>query len=216
MTIGTSTATTLPLPLQLSSVSARIRDAAGVERPARLFFVSPKQINLLIPPELALGQAQLTITQTTTTRFPTVTTAAVKIENVAPGLFSADGSGTGLASAFVVRVRADGSQSYEAVAQFDAVQQRFVAVPIDVSNPQEQVFLALMATGVRNRTSLSAVTTRLGGISGQALFAGPVEGFFGADQVNLLIPRTLAGRGNVEAMIIVDGKTSNAVIVNVR
>ncbi len=216
MTTGTAMATALPLPLQLGGVSARIRDAAGAERPLRLFFVSPRQINLLMPPELVMGAAQLTITQTTSTQYPIVTVVAVNVEPVAPGLFSADGSGTGPASGFVVRLRDDGTQSFEPLARFDAATQRFVAVPIEVGNPLEQVYLALFATGVRNRSALTAASVTAGGAALPALYAGPAEGLFGVDQLNVLLPRTLAGRGNIEVGVRVDGKTSNTVVINVK
>lgn len=51
----TVVADTVPLPFELGGTRASIRDAAGIERPAQLFFVSPGQINLLIPASTAPG-----------------------------------------------------------------------------------------------------------------------------------------------------------------
>ena len=135
------------------------------------------------------------------------------IGTVAPGLFTANASGQGLAAATVLRVRADGSLSYEAVSRFDAAQGKPVSVPIDLSNPAEQVFLLLFGTGFRGRSSLGAVGLLVGGLPVEALYAGPQGDFAGLDQLNLPLPRTLAGRGEVTVVLTVDGKTANPVTV---
>ncbi|MFN0107511.1 MAG: SBBP repeat-containing protein [Blastocatellia bacterium] len=216
MTFDTLTANTTPLPTQLGSALATLKDSSGAERPVRLFFISPKQVNVLMPPGLAPGLATLTVTQFNSTGFPQMTVAAFRVENVAPGLFSLDGSGRGFAAAIVLRVKADGTQVYEPVATFDAVQQRFTPVPIDLSNPSEQVFLIPFATGIRNRSALSAVTAKIGGTDAEVSFAGGLEGLSGLDQINLRMSRSLIGRGDVEVVVTADGKTTNAVRVNVK
>ena len=38
----------------------------------------------------------------------------------------------------------------------------------------------------------------------------------GLDQANIRIPSSLAGRGEVKVVLTVDGKTSNAVVINVK
>src|SRR5262249_21776835 len=155
-------------------------------------------------------------TQLNSTSFPQMTIAALRIENVAPGLFSQDSSGSGPAAAVVLRVRTDGTQVYEPVTRFDAMQQRFVAVPIDLGNLSEQVFLIPYGTGIRNRSALSAVTAKIGGVNAEVSFAGALEGLFGLDQINLRMPGSLAGRGDVDVVVTVDGKTTNSVRVNVK
>ena len=58
----TQAAVSLPLPITLGGTTVKIRDSAGVERSAALFFVSPYQVNYQIPNGTALGQAAVTIT----------------------------------------------------------------------------------------------------------------------------------------------------------
>jgi hypothetical protein len=70
-----------------------------------------------------------------------VSTGVMQIASVAPGLFSADASGQGVASGVALRVKADGAQTYEPIARFDQAQNRFVAVPIDLGLATDQVFL---------------------------------------------------------------------------
>ncbi len=61
LAINTTTATSAPLPTDLAGTSVKIRDSAGAERSAPLFFISPNQVNYLFPPETAPGAATATI-----------------------------------------------------------------------------------------------------------------------------------------------------------
>jgi uncharacterized protein (TIGR03437 family) len=205
-------ATTLPLPTTLAGTQVLVRDSAGVERHAQLFFVSPTQINYQVPPGTAAGLATVIVTSGD----GTVSAESVRIASVAPGLFTVDASGRGLAAATVLRVKSDGSQSFELVASFDATQNKFVAVPIDLGPASEQVFLVLYGSGWRFRSSLAAVTAKIGGADASVSFAGAAANFIGLDQANLLIPRSLIGRGEVEVLLMVDGKAANAARINIK
>ena len=124
----------------------------------------------------------------------------------APSLFSADASGSGLAAAQVVRVKADGSQSYEPVG----------SDPIDLGPDTDQLTLVLYGTGIRGRSSLGGVAVTIGGANSPVAYAGPQNEFAGLDQVNVPLPRSLAGRGNIDVVLTVDGLTANTVTINVR
>ncbi|MGH9844954.1 MAG: hypothetical protein ACREEM_40065 [Blastocatellia bacterium] len=139
----------------------------------------------------------------------------MQIASVAPGLFAADASGRGLAAALALRIKADGSQQFEPVAQFDQAQQRFVAVPVDLGPETDQVFLILFATGVRYRSALNAVTARIGGVDAQVTFAGAQGDYVGLDQVNVRLPRSLIGRGEVDVALTVDGQAANTVKLSI-
>jgi uncharacterized protein (TIGR03437 family) len=45
------------------------------------------------------------------------------------------------------------------------------------------------------------------------LFAGAGGGYAGLDQVNVLVPRGLIGKGEVPIVLTVDGKQANSVTV---
>jgi uncharacterized protein (TIGR03437 family) len=199
-------------PTTLAGVSVRIRDAAGVERLAPLFFVSPTQINFQTPAGTAEGAAMLAVTAP----LGTVGQGTINIASVAPALFSANATGRGLAAAVVLRQRGDGSQVFEPVARFDPAQNQFVAVPIDLGPETDQVFLAPFGTGFRNRSALSAVSATVGGAPMQVGFAGPQGQLLGLDQANIRLARTLAGRGEVDVLLTVDGKPTNPVRVTLR
>jgi uncharacterized protein (TIGR03437 family) len=166
-------------------------------------------VNYLVPAGTAAGGATVTITNAN----GNVSTGALQIAAVAPGLFAAGANGRGLAAAFVVRVRSDGTQANEPIAHYDAAQQSFVPLPVGVSNETEQVYLALFGTGLRRQ---SAVQASVGGVAAPVSYAGPQSQFVGLDQVNVLLPRELAGRGEVSVELKVDGKAANAVTLRVR
>jgi hypothetical protein len=96
----------------------------------------------------------------------------------------------------------------------------YVALPIDLGpdlgSASDQVFLILFGTGFRNRSALSTVVARIGGENSEVSYAGAQGGFVGLDQANLRLPRSLAGRGEVDIVMSVDGKTANTVRVNVK
>lgn len=92
-------------------------------------------------------------------------------------MFSANASGQGVA----LRVKADGTQSYEPIAEFNQAQNRFVAKPIDLGPATDQVFLIRYGTGFRNRSALAAVACKTGGADAEVLFAGDTPGFAGLD-----------------------------------
>lgn len=208
----TVSATTVPLPTTLAGTSVKVRDAFGTERLAPLFFVSPTQVNYLVPAGTTSGAASIVIAGSNGQASQT----AVQIASVAPGLFTADASGRGLAAAYVLRIKADGSQSSEPVAQFDSSQNRFVARPIDLGAATDQVFLIMFGNGLRYRSSLAAVSAQVGGTGVTVSYAGAQGDFVGLDQVNLLLPKSLAGRGEVDVVLTVEGQAANTVRVSIK
>jgi uncharacterized protein (TIGR03437 family) len=203
-------ATTLPLPTQLAGTTVKVKDSASIERLAPLFFVSPTQVNYQIPPGTAAGAATVIISSGD----GTVSSGIALIKAVAPSLFTASADGSGVASALALRVKADGSQSYEPVAQFDPAQAKFVSRPLDLGPEGEQVYLVLFGTGIRQRSSLSAVIATIGGEYAEVGYAGAQGEFVGLDQINLRIPRSLAGRGEMDVLLTVEAQLANPVRVN--
>ncbi|MGH9846100.1 MAG: hypothetical protein ACREEM_45950, partial [Blastocatellia bacterium] len=212
LTSQSQTATSVPLPTSLSGLTIGVRDSVGTERPAPLFFVSPSQINYQIPRGTAPGVAVATINRANAP----AASSPMQIAVTEPGLFSANANGQGVAAAVLLRVRANGAQSYEPVARFDPAQNKFVALPIDLGPSTDQVFLLLFGTGIRFRDSLSTVTANIGGTEAQVLYAGEQGGFVGLDQLNVRVPRSLVGRGEVEISLAVGGRAANPVKVSFR
>lgn len=212
MAASTQIGSTVPLPTDLAGVSLKVKDITGTERLAPLFFVSPTQINYQIPSGTLAGPADLIVTNGATV----AAEGAVEIANVSPGLFSADASGRGMASAVALRVKLDGTQAYEPIVRYDPAQSRFVAIPIDLSPATDQVFVLFYGTGWRFRSTLTAVRCSIGGVSSEVFYAGEVSGLAGLDQINVRLPRSLAGRGEVDVVIMADNDTANTVRIAIR
>ncbi len=215
---GTESATNVPLPTSLAGTSIAIKDSAGVERLAPLFFVSPNQINYQIPPGAAPGTALVEVTNGNGVRSDSV----IYIENVAPALFTVNASGEGAPAAVVLRVKPDNSQIFEPAMMFDAAQNRFVPRPLDFG--QDELFLILFGSGLRFRDTGTPVLVGYFDpldprfFIGQADFAGAQGDLVALDQVNVRLPRSLAGAGEVAIRVTVfegiSGRDSNEVKVS--
>ncbi len=208
----TATATTIPLPIALAGTTVRVRDSAGTQRDAPLFFASAIQVNYQIPPGTDIGPGTVTITNGA----GVISVGAVNISLVSPGLFAANANGQGVAAALVLRVNANGAQSLEPVARFDTGQNRFVTTPISLGPSGDQVFLILFGVGIRSRTDLSAVSVKIGGVDCEVTYAGPQGGFVGVDQINARVSRNLSGSGEVDLTLTVNGILANTLRVNIQ
>jgi len=200
-----------PLPQNLGGVSVSMADSTGITRSAPLLAVSPGQINYQVPVGTSPGSATLTIVQ----NGAQMGTAKVLIAAIAPGLFTVDGTGSGLAAAVVQRVHRDGTQSFEAIENFDSNSKEFVPLPIDLSSQTDQVFLLLFGTGLRLHGSAPVVAS-IGNLSVNASYAGAATEFAGLDQVNVRLPSQLAGSGTIPVTLNVDGLVSNRVRIAIR
>jgi hypothetical protein len=73
----------------------------------------------------------------------------------------------------------------------------------------------LFGTGIRGRSSDAAVRATIGGVAAEVTGALPQGQYPGLDQVNVRLPRSLAGKGEVNIALTVDGKAANTVTVRV-
>jgi len=85
--------------------------------------------------------------------------------------------------------------------------------PLSVGAASDTLYVALYGTGIRGAASVQAF---VGGASVPVLYAGPVTSFPGLDQVNVSIPRPLAGSGTVRVYLVADGEFSNAVSLSIQ
>lgn len=192
----TAVADTQPLPTSLAGTTVVYRQSNGFDYPARLFFVSPSQINYLVPTDIHPND----ITVIVTSGDGSISGGSANLSLPSPGLFSANADGLGVAAAIALRVKPGNVQSYEPVARYDDTLKRFVPIPIDLGPEGEQVYLILFGTGIVNQLNNSArtATVTIGGAPANVTFIGKQGDFAGLDQVNVLLPRSLIGKGEVE------------------
>jgi len=204
---GVSQASQLPLPMNLGGVTIKVRDAGGVERTAPLFFVSPAQLNFEVPAGLATGSALVEsfIDGQIASR------GLIQINPISPAIFTADSSGRGYPAATLLRYRGSDLVGVEPVVDYDPVGKRFIGRPIDPGPAGEAIFLVIYGTGFRNHGGLGAVGVRMGGIDAQVVYAGAQGDYVGLDQLNVRIPRELAGRGEIDLVLNVGGLSANPV-----
>jgi uncharacterized protein (TIGR03437 family) len=202
----------VPLPVVLSGTTVGVEDAAGVLRLAPLFYAGPGQVNYELPPGLAAGAARVTVFSGT----GNTSASTVQIAPIAPGLFTANANGTGVAAAVAIRAAQNGTQTVLNVFQCDSAGKNCTAAPLDLGADTDQVIVSLFGSGIRNRSALSAVTCAIGGASAPVSFAGPQGTFVGLDQVNVTVPNSLRGRGVVDVVLTVDGQTANTVNLAVK
>src|ERR1051325_2261728 len=151
-------------------------------RPAQIFFVSPAQVNFLVPPETELGTAEVIVTNANGFQ----TKGTVSVLRAAPGVFTFPGDGTGEG----VILDANTLQSG----------------PFDPSNGQRR--LIVFATGVRG--AAQTVVT-IGGRVVTVEAVTPSPNMPGLDEIHLLLPADLRGAGTVELFVRADGRDSNPV-----
>jgi uncharacterized protein (TIGR03437 family) len=207
LTSATVAATSQPLPTNLAGTTVRVTDSAGMARLAGIQYASPGLVNYLMPAGTANGNARVTISNGTTTSEQTI-----RIEPVAPGIFTANADGRGVPAAYIVRARG-ATVTSEFVFTFDAAQSRFVPAAIDLGPETDQLILVLFGTGIRGRTSVANVSALIGEVPSNPVYAGAQGEFAGLDQVNLPISRSLAGAGTVNVRLTVDGRAANVVTV---
>jgi uncharacterized protein (TIGR03437 family) len=192
-------------PTTLGGTTVKVKDANGVERLAPLDYVDRNQVNYLIPSGTANGYATVTVTSSD----GTVSTGTPEIQTVAPGVFNTWSELGPTTAAQVVRVR-NGVQTVEPVSRLAPEGPTVtVPLPIDLGPDTDQVYLVLFGTGLRFRSSLANLSVKIGGVDVPVQYAGPQSEFAGLDQVNLRLPRSLAGRGAVALELTVDGKAAN-------
>ena len=200
---GTASEQGLPLPFSLAGTSVSVTDATGTMRPAPLLYVSPTQINFEIPAGVGTGTRNITIAE----QGGSTQTASIAIQPVAPSLFQLNAAG--LAAASIVSI-ANGVQSYGNVYAID--NGVLAAAPVNLT--PDAVYLVLYGTGIRGAGG--AVTADIQGFDAEVTYAGPQLQFPGLDQVNVLLPKSLAGAGIVNIVLTAAGAASNTVTITIQ
>ena len=188
----TLSASTTPLPTVLDGSSTFVNGA-----PSGLFFVSPNQVNFHVAPSVLTGPGNVVVLA----KDGRVSQGTVNISNSIAAIITSKSDGTGAPAA---RASADGTNFNIAVGNADGTPN-----PIDAGN-----FVMMFVTGLRFASSLPSLN--IGGTAVTPTFAGPQGTFVGLDQVNYQVPLSLAGRGEVDVTMTVDGRTSNVVKLRIR
>jgi uncharacterized protein (TIGR03437 family) len=184
-----------------SGTSILVTDAAGVSRPATLFYVSPVQINAMIPEGTALGAATLSVRG----QDGPLGSIPIAVSAIAPALFLVGNPPIRPVAALAFYYSFIGPITGQpAVFQCDPAG-NCATVPIDIAGG-DQLILWMYATGIHHG---GKVTCRIGNTDVTVLGMAATQ-YPGEDQVNVLVPRSLAGSGLQQIVLTVDGVASNA------
>jgi uncharacterized protein (TIGR03437 family) len=165
----------------LGGTTVRVIDSAGNERMAPLLYVAPAQVNLQIPRGTATGWATLVFSIGSTE----VSRAALEIRPIAPEVMQ---TGT-YPNAVLMRIR-EGATGFEPLVRL--VDGWIEVTPIDFGPPSDELFLLVFGTGVRGRTSPSAVKAVVDSVELPVEYVGPQGELAGIDQIVIRLPRSLS------------------------
>lgn len=204
-----------PYPTNLGGVSVQIVDSAGNMQAAQLLYVSPEQINFVMPSGMADGPATISLSDGTTTL-----TGAAQAQAVAPALFTANMNGQGVVAATAYRSIAPNPKPVGPVTvyQCGTAPDSCVSVPID-PGLDTPVTITLYATGIQGRSSDNGVSLTIGQTTVPIKSITSADGngpMAGLDQVTFLLPISLRGSGDVPIFLTVDGVNSNMARINIR
>ena len=203
---GIAQASAQPLPLALGGVTLSVTDAAGATRAAPLVYVSPVQINFVVPDGTAPGLATLSVSGQTFTAV---------VRPVAPTLFSMNQTGSGVAAATAIAVQAANPLLQSPVPVFQCAGSICASAPIRLT-ADTTVYVSFYGTGIRNRSSLANAAVTINGTGVPVLYAGPAPGYTGLDQVNVSLVLNLRGSGESTVVLTVDGQAANTVTIDVQ
>ncbi len=198
---GPAVSASLPLPDSLGGLSVQISDSAGNTQSAPIIDVVPGAASIVIPSGLVQGPAKLVAQQGATTL-----TASLTIASSAPGLYTMNSDGAGVAAAYAFRITAASETVNETLFTCAPDYARScLATPLSLGDPTDTLYVALYGTGIRGAANVQCYVA---GIAVPVLYAGPAA-TPGLDQVNISIPRSLAGAGDARVYLIADGNASN-------
>lgn len=189
----------VPLPTSLGGTQVSIKDSAGVEFFAPLFYASPAQINYQVPEGAAIGPAVVRVKGPDGRPL----TGLMLISEVSPALFTLNQAGSGAAAAL------------------DAL--NFTGAPFAAKRPDGQpnvitlfgTGLGADATGEDGVDVSSSVEVMVDGTPATTVFAGSAPGFAGLNQFNVMLPLGISS-GNHTVVVARNGVKSNSVTIAIR
>lgn len=154
-------------------------------RAAELLFISPAQVNFVVPGDTEIGEAQVVVTNADGFQ----SRGLIGITRAAPAIFTVSGDGVGEG----IVLNAD----------------TLVTGPFDPTDGQ--LHLAIFSTGLRN--SIDVLVTAAGRTL-QTESIMPSPDLPGLDEIHVSVPRELRGVGTVELIVQANGRVSNTALTS--
>jgi uncharacterized protein (TIGR03437 family) len=203
----TMLAKSTPLPTNLDGVQVEVIDSQNQKSPAGLLFVSPQQINYVVPPTAVPGVARIRVR-----RNGVLSSGGIlNVAKIAPALYTANGQGTGVAAATWLFVAKNGARTSGLV--FDPQTKK--PVPLIFEPSRGDLYLSLFGTGIRGFRNY--VRAEVGNGLAPILSVGPQGEFEGLDQVNIgPLPKELSIGAEWDIKLTVDDVAANVTTVRIQ
>lgn len=193
----------------ISTVSVVMVDNIGTQRTCQVVSISLQQAICLVDPAIKPGLAVVSVASSGRP----AGTGFVHVAQVAPGLFSADATGQGLAAGNAIS-KVGAATFTSPLAVLDPVTNTWIAQPIDLAAAADGVTLELRATGLRGRDANGFVIAQIAGVDVPVLSITASTTDVGVDLVTIgPLPQSLAGSGLVDVQLAVDGVSANPVSI---
>jgi uncharacterized protein (TIGR03437 family) len=193
----------------LAGTGVALKDGDGVEHSVRLLMVSPERIHMVVPFTAAGGAGTISVKPAD----GPIQTSPVRIENSAPGLFSADGSGVGPAVGSAQNLDGDGRERLSIpLSRYDEARQQFLPAQIRMGSESQRTVVTMQGTGFRFSQDLKV---RAGNVDCEVVSYGESAEDPLLDSVRFVLPRSLAGRGDLPVSLLADGRAANPVMIHV-
>lgn len=201
-TIATSTASASSptWPATLGGATVTVKDSGGTVRTAQLSYASPAQLNFVVPAGTADGVATVTVAAGGNS-----VTGSLNVVPVYPNLFALNSEG--LVAAYVQYQNGQIANVYQTQGS------SIVAQPVSAGTANNAAYLILFGSGLGSATTATAT---IGSVTANVTYAGAQGTYTGLDQYNILIPPSLAGKGQVDVVVTAAGLPSNTVNVTIQ
>ncbi len=200
LSLRTEAAPSLPLPNELAGTQVMVNGIA-----AQLLYVSPTQVNFVMPSSLESGPATILIKCPNGNYALAISTIAVST----PSLFTTNAAGSG-----------------DAAAQATSDGVAYTPAPFDVTVNGKSNYLILFGTGFRHAAAANpadengvaeSVKVTIDGQDAKVLYCGAQGFYVGLDQLNIEIPATIkAGARRVEVIVTLNGIEANRVTISLK
>ncbi len=152
---------------------------------ARITYVSPGRVNFVVPNEIATGDAVAFSVNNNGVQ----SAGTIKIVDAAPGIYSVDGSGTGMPTA-------------TCLSKFQGFHDIYYDPPCVASGANLDSILFFFGTGWRNALGTQV---KLNGMTLTPVYSGAAGGGDRRDQINLVVPSNLAGLTDADISVVASG-----------
>ncbi|MCX6901932.1 MAG: hypothetical protein NTW03_00325 [Verrucomicrobia bacterium] len=170
------------LPMTLGGCSVAVNGA-----PAMMQYVSPGQINFIMPAGVGSGQATVTVNNGSQ-----MMAGNVMAGIAGPGMFALNGMGMG-----------EGAMLNGTMWKLG---------PFSTTTGGQPTYVSMYVTGLDPTTK---PTVTIGGIPVDVMWFGNAPGYAGLQQINLMLPSGMAGVGRAPVTVTSSGQVSNVTFLHV-